>query len=206
METNQEIERKQRRGLVWNWLRFLRRIFTYETIRRPVSDKWRNIRGEEPPMVELEKLARKGLKEPSGRGRLDSINLERALNIMSSVAQADGAVTDAEHAIAARFIRDAGPEGLTEADKSRLLEIFRQTTYNYQQQRNEIFLLKKSISPQQVAPVVEALFELAYSGGIEHNESRDVSDIAERFGMPLPDIRLIAADVRRKLKSNQVIK
>ena len=157
-------------------------------------------------MVELEKLARKGLKEPSGRGRLDSINLERALNIMSSVAQADGAVTDAEHAIAARFIRDAGPEGLTEADKSRLLEIFRQTTYNYQQQRNEIFLLKKSISPQQVAPVVEALFELAYSGGIEHNESRDVSDIAERFGMPLPDIRLIAADVRRKLKSNQVIK
>jgi len=206
METNQEIVRKQRRYQRWKWLRFLRRIFTYETIRRPVPDKWRNVRGEAPPVVELEKLARKGLKELSGRGRLDATGLQRALNIMSSVAQADGAVTNAEHAIAARFIKDAGPEGLTEADRSRLLETFRHATYNYQQQRNEIFLLKKSISPQQVIPLVEALFDLAYSGGIEHNESRDVSDIAERFGMPPLDIRLIAADVRRKLKSNQVIK
>ena len=206
METNQESQRERRRWRVWKWLSFLGRIFKYGTILRTDSGKWPDLHDDAPPLVQLERLAKGGLKGVYGRGRLDATGLQRALNIMSSVAQADGAVTDAEGEIVGGFIRDAGPEGLTEEEKSRMLVMFRQASPNYQQRRNEIFLLKKSISPQQVVPVVETLFALAYSGSGTHKESRDVSDIAERFGMPTSDIRLIAADVRRKLKSNQVIK
>jgi uncharacterized tellurite resistance protein B-like protein len=197
---DRELEKERVRYRRWKWLSFLGRIFKYGTITRADSGKWPDVLGgEEPPMVELEKIAREGLKKPHGRGRLDRINLGRALNIMSSVARTDGAVTDAECEVAARFIGDAGPEGLTEAEKSLLLDTFRQATHNYQHQRNELFLLKKGISQEQVATVVETLFEIAYSGGIEHNESRHVSDIAERFGMPPSDIRMIAAGVRRKI-------
>jgi uncharacterized tellurite resistance protein B-like protein len=192
-----EVEKEYRRYRRWKFLSWLGRMFRVGTILRTDSGKWPG-GADSPPMVELSKLAKDGLKDAPSRRRLDMDDLQRAILICSEIARADGELTETERELARQFALQNGPESISDEQLTSLLRAFQTGPGGYQRLRNEIFLLKRDLNRHLAKRLVETLFRLAYTGGLEPKESRDAADIAGRLGLEASEIRLAQMHAKRE--------
>jgi hypothetical protein len=196
-EPELNLDKEYRRWQRWKWLSWLGRVLKIGTVLRTDSGDWPSDTGE-PPMVELARMAKDGHAGPSPRGKFEPAAIQRAVTIMAAVTRMNGAITEPECELAAKFIAENAPDKMTAEEQAGLLDHFRNDTLTYMQLRNEIYLLTKQIAPLQAKRLTEALFRLANSGGLETKAERDIADLVERLGMSHTDIRLIQSGVRRE--------
>ncbi|MFH0766152.1 MAG: TerB family tellurite resistance protein [Calditrichota bacterium] len=203
MDKDPEIERESRKFRRWKRLSWLGRLFRFGTILRTDTGQWPNM-DEEAPLAELERLARDGLNESPPMQCWERGALERAMILLSAVAQADGVITDEEIDMVRHFIVQQGPSDLSPDEKEALLAKFRKGVDNFMQLRNEVFLLKKVLTHSQARVLAETMFRLAYSGGLQMKETHNATDIATRLGLAAGEIRLAQMNAKKDAEKDKL--
>ena len=185
--------RRWRRGKL---LSSIGRIFKIGTIMRTDSGG-RLQSGDEPPMVELARLAKTGLLDQGPKLRFELEITELILQLFGSLACKDGSVSDEERQFMDRFLKQYGPEELSDEMTEKLNTAFEQGIDDFRQHKNILFLLKRGATRPQVKTIVQEMYHFAYLHGIETEEAREAANIGERLGLPFSELRL-AATVARK--------
>lgn len=129
--------------------------------------------------------------------RLNKENTTRAIVLFTSLTKPEGDWSDAECKVVEQFLRDCAPEVASESDMAEWMAQFKRRGVNYQTRRNELFMLSKSLPHKQVKPLVTALNRLAVLIDSEDRAVREVSEIGEKLGLALSDIRNIAMEAKK---------
>ena len=192
-------DKELRRWKCWKILNFIGRLFRVGTVMRTDSGKWSS-HTEGPPMVELEKLAREGFKEGTAKGDSNLEILEYTMTLFAAVTRTESEESDEDSRIVREFIVESGLPDIGDEAILSLVEKYRAGLGNFQQLRNDLFMLKKRIDRNRLKQLVKFLYRFVYRYGADSQESRQVADFAGRLGLSFSDIRFAAADVKREME------
>lgn len=192
--------KEYRRWFFWRILSRLGWGLKRGTVMRTDSDSLRS-HGGEPPMVELERLAEDGLPDESVRNRETVKQLSMGMSLFAAVTR-DGSdnIVKGEKLVR-EFLMELLPDDMDESEIEPMLASYRDDPGKFQQVRGDIFLLKKQVDHQSLKKLVEYLYKLIYPYENNLKESRDIGDFAERLGLSSAEVRMVVADVRRKLEN-----
>ena len=192
-------EKELRRWKRWQIINFIGRVFRVGTVSRTDSGKWSS-HTEGPPMVELDKLAREGIKEVTAKGDSSLEILEYTMTLFAAVTRTEGEESDEGIRIVREFIVEFDLPGIGDEAILSLMEKYRAGLGNYQQLRNDLFMLKKRIDRNRLKQLVKYLYRFVYRYGADSPESRQVANIVGQLGLSFSDIRFAAVDVQREME------
>ena len=194
-DRDKELQRWKR----WKFLSFIGRVLKVGTGMRTDSEKWSS-HNDEPPMLELEKLAREGFKDGTAKGDSNLEILEYTMTLFAAVTRTESEKSDEGSRIIRELIVEFDLPGIGDEAILSLMEKYRAGLGNFQQFRNDLFMLKKRIDRNRLKQLVKYLYRFVYRYGADSQESRQVADIARRLGLSHSDIRFAAVDVKREME------
>ena len=192
-------DKEIRRWKRWKFLSFIGRLLKVGTVMRTDSVNWSS-RTEEPPMEELEKLATEGFKESTAKGDSNLEILGYTMTLFAAVTRTESEESAEGIRIIREFIVESDLPGIGDEAILSLMEKYRAGLGNYQQLRNDLFMLKKRIDRNRLKQLVKYLYRFVYRYGADSPESRKAANIVGQLGLSHSDIRFDAVDVKREME------
>lgn len=154
---------------------------------------------DEQPLVSLAKLAEEGIEKPTTARRMSKADITRSMELFGAIMKSDGGLNEDEIAVIREFWNSCAPEDMAGEFKQMVSEIKRGDDV-YLHIRNTMFLLKKNAHGSSTKELARTLINMAFLDGVNSKQAREASDMAVRLGLTTSEIRLISAEVRRKLQ------
>ena len=154
---------------------------------------------DEPPMISLARVAEGGFVEPVRKIRFNHKTIEQAMALFAMVSLRDGDVAGDETALVAQFIRDNGPEEISDDEVEECLKLFASAQGDHVSFKNAVFALNKGLDRVQKGNFIKGLYRVAFLHGLETKETHNVVDIGKRLGLSFTDIRQFAQVVRKEI-------
>ncbi|MDP8228918.1 MAG: hypothetical protein P9M15_05645 [Candidatus Electryoneaceae bacterium] len=153
---------------------------------------------DEPPLISLARVAEGGFVEPVRTIRFSQKTIEQAMVLFAKVSLRDDDVAEKETALVEKFIRDNGPEEMSDEEVVKCFKLYTSAQGDFMSFKNAVFALDKGLDRVQKGNFIKSLYRVAFLHGLETKETHNVVDIGKRLGLSFTDIRQFAQFVRKE--------
>ncbi len=180
--------RRWRRWKLFNWLSYL---FGFGLLRgllfglRPSRSH-----DGEPPLLELDRIAREGSVEAKSVRTSDTAQVEGMLALLKTVAHTGGETSHPSSDFAREFIRLHIPVQDQRAGAlERLMDYYERCDPAETNLKNICYLLRKNLNRNLKLQFIETLYRLSYRVGLTPTERMEIDFIGEDVGLSSSEIR-----------------